>query len=46
MFASSAIVPIATMPEWLQPVAQAQPFSVTVDAVRTLLAGGGFQASV
>ena len=40
MFASSAIVPVDTMPSWLQPFANNQPFSVTVDAVRALLAGG------
>lgn len=40
MFISSAIVPVATMPGWLQPVARNQPFSVTVNAVRALLEGG------
>ena len=39
MFISSAIVPVATMPGWLQPVARNQPFSVTVNAVRALLQG-------
>jgi ABC transporter DrrB family efflux protein len=39
MFASSAIVPISTMPGWLQPFARDQPFSVTASAVRALLQG-------
>ncbi len=40
MFASNAIVPLATMPGWLQPFARNQPLSVTVAAVRALLEGG------
>jgi ABC transporter DrrB family efflux protein len=40
MFASSAIVPVATMPGWLQPFARNQPFSATVAAVRALMEGG------
>ncbi len=40
MFASNAIVPVATMPGWLQPFARNQPLSVTVAAVRALLEGG------
>jgi hypothetical protein len=40
MFASSAVVPVATMPGWLQPFARDQPFSVTVNVVRALLDGG------
>jgi len=39
MFISSAIVPVGTMPGWLQPVARNQPFSVTTDAMRALLEG-------
>jgi ABC transporter DrrB family efflux protein len=39
MFASSAVVPVATMPGWLQPFARNQPFSITVAAVRALLEG-------
>lgn len=39
MFASSAIVPIQTMPGWLQPFAKYQPFSVTASGVRALLDG-------
>jgi ABC transporter DrrB family efflux protein len=40
MFASNAVVPVATMPGWLQPFARNQPLSVTVAAVRALLEGG------
>jgi len=40
MFASNAIVPVSTMPAWLQPFARNQPLSVTVAAVRALLEGG------
>jgi ABC transporter DrrB family efflux protein len=40
MFASNAIVPVATMPSWLQGFARNQPLSVTVAAVRALLEGG------
>jgi ABC-type uncharacterized transport system permease subunit len=32
-------VPVATMPRWLQPFARHQPVSVTINAVRSLLAG-------
>ena len=39
-FASSAFVPTATMPSWLQGFAKNQPLSVTVSAVRALLEGG------
>jgi len=38
-FASSAIVPVATMPHWLQGFARNQPLSITVTAVRALLEG-------
>jgi ABC-2 type transport system permease protein/oleandomycin transport system permease protein len=40
MFASNAIVPVETMPDWLQSFARNQPLSVTVSAVRALLEGG------
>ena len=40
VFASSAFVPVATMPGWLQVFARHQPLSVTVDAVRALSLGG------
>ncbi len=40
MFASNAIVPVQTMPGWLQPFARNQPLSMAVDSVRGLLEGG------
>jgi ABC-2 type transport system permease protein/oleandomycin transport system permease protein len=40
VFASSAFVPVASMPGWLQPFAQHQPVSVTASAVRALVIGG------
>ena len=39
MFASSAVVPPATMPNWLRPFATYQPISLTVDAARALATG-------
>ncbi len=39
VFASSAIVPVATMPGWLQPFANHQPVSLTINAVRALMQG-------
>jgi ABC-2 type transport system permease protein/oleandomycin transport system permease protein len=39
-FASSAFVPIRSMPGWLQVFAAHQPVTVTVDAVRALCLGG------
>ena len=38
-FASSAIVPLASMPNWLQFVAQGNPLTYTVDAIRMALFG-------
>jgi ABC-2 type transport system permease protein/oleandomycin transport system permease protein len=40
VFASSAFVPVSTMPSWLQPFAEHQPVSVTATAVRALCLGG------
>jgi ABC-2 type transport system permease protein/oleandomycin transport system permease protein len=39
VFASSAFVPVSTMPGWLQPWAEHQPVSVVVNAARALTAG-------
>ena len=41
VFASSAFVPVATMPSWLQGWAEHQPVSVVIDAVRYLTIGPG-----
>jgi ABC-2 type transport system permease protein/oleandomycin transport system permease protein len=38
-FISSAFVPVDSMPSWLQPVAEANPVTVMVDAVRALFIG-------
>jgi ABC-2 type transport system permease protein/oleandomycin transport system permease protein len=40
VFASSAFVPVSSMPGWLQPFANHQPVSVTASAVRALAIGG------
>jgi ABC-2 type transport system permease protein/oleandomycin transport system permease protein len=40
VFASSAFVPVETMPDWLQVFAENQPVSVTASAVRALVLGG------
>jgi ABC-2 type transport system permease protein/oleandomycin transport system permease protein len=38
-FASSAFVPVESMPSWLQAFAEVNPFTVTVDAMRALWLG-------
>ena len=38
-FISSAFVPPETMPDWLQPIAENNPFTTMVDAVRALFIG-------
>jgi ABC-2 type transport system permease protein/oleandomycin transport system permease protein len=40
VFASSAFVPVSSMPGWLQAWAEHQPVSVVIDAVRALVLGG------
>jgi ABC transporter DrrB family efflux protein len=40
VFASSAFVPISSMPGWLQAFAAHQPLTATVDAARALVLGG------
>ena len=40
IFASSAFVPIASMPGWMQAFANAQPVTVLVNTVRALTQGG------
>ena len=39
IFASSAFIPVQTMPGWLQPWAEHQPVSVVCDAARALTLG-------
>jgi len=38
-FVSSAFVPVASMPTWLQPIAEHNPFTYMVNAARTLFLG-------
>ncbi len=38
-YPSSAFVPVATMPSWLQGVARNQPETLVIDAIRDLLSG-------
>jgi ABC transporter DrrB family efflux protein len=38
-FVSSAFVPPETMPDWLEPIAEANPFTTMVDAARALFIG-------
>ena len=40
VFTSSTLVPVATMPGWLQAFAAHQPVTATVDALRALCLGG------
>lgn len=40
VFSSSAFVPVATMPDWLQVFARNQPVSITINAMRALFHGG------
>jgi ABC transporter DrrB family efflux protein len=44
VFASSAFVPVSTMPSWLQGFAKYQPVSVAIDATRSLMLGGPYAA--
>jgi ABC-2 type transport system permease protein len=44
IFASSAYVPVSTMPSWLRPIANHQPVTAMVDAVRCLAEGARVEA--
>jgi len=46
VFASSAFVPVASMPGWLQAFARHQPVSVVVNATRALTLGGASASQV
>ena len=46
VFASSAFVPVSSMPGWLQAFARNQPVSMTVETVRTLVLGGPVAAEL
>ncbi len=45
-FASSAFVPVKTMPGWLQPFAEHQPVTVVTNALRGLMLGPKMEASL
>ena len=45
-FVSSAFVPVASMPSWLQPIAEHNPVTAMVDAVRALFIGTPAGSSV
>lgn len=45
-FLSSAFVPIATMPGWLQAFARNQPATIVIDTMRSLALGGPVAAGV
>jgi ABC-type polysaccharide/polyol phosphate export permease len=40
VFASSAFVPVSTVPGWPQAFVKVNPISIVVDALRALLLGG------
>ena len=44
VFVSSAYVPVESMPGWLQPIAENQPVTAMVGAVRALVLGGDTSA--
>jgi ABC transporter DrrB family efflux protein len=44
-FASTAFVPLQSMPGWLQAFVQHQPVSVVVDGARSLMVGGFYHSS-
>ncbi|HTD49729.1 MAG TPA: ABC transporter permease [Acidimicrobiia bacterium] len=45
VFASSAFVPVSSMPGWLQAFAKNQPVSIAIDAVRSLVLGGQYAST-
>jgi ABC-2 type transport system permease protein/oleandomycin transport system permease protein len=45
-FASTAFVPVQTMPGWLQPFVNNQPVSIIVDSARALMEGGPTESYV
>lgn len=46
IFVSSAYVPVSSMPGWMQPVAENQPVTAMVGAVRALVLGGDTEAQL
>jgi ABC-2 type transport system permease protein len=45
-FVSSAYVPVESMPGWMQPIAEHQPITAMVNAVRSLVLGGADAAGL
>lgn len=45
-FISSAFVPIATMPGWLQAFAKNQPVTIVIDTMRAMAIGGPIEANL
>ena len=45
-FVSSAFVPVASMPGWMQPIAANQPITQMVNAARALTLGGAHHAGL
>jgi len=46
VFASSILVPVDTMPDWLQAIANVSPVTATADAARALAIGGDVWSSL
>ena len=46
VFASSVFVPVSTMPDWLQTIAEVSPVTLTADAARTYALVGGVPESL
>ena len=46
VFVSSAYVPVESMPSWLQPIAEHQPITPMVGAVRALFLGDEAEAAL
>ena len=46
VFASSVFVPVSTMPDWLQAVAEVSPVTLTADTARTYALEGGVPDSL
>ena len=46
VFASSVFVPVSTMPDWLQAVAEVSPVTLTTDTARTYALVGGVPGSL
>ena len=44
VFVSSVFVPISTFPDWLQPIANANPVTIWADTVRLLVIGDSYEA--